>query len=130
MNAMKQSGAGLVGLLALALSGAATAEPSSLVEPEAGLPRAAVRYGDLNRAHVSGQDARTVYLWSAARRLCLYNGAEPLRLATCFSSAIEYAHVRMTRAVADYGATRTAQRKSIDVTRRERRLVRCAFPLR
>lgn len=130
MNAVKLSGAGLVGLLALALSGGAAAEPPSLVEPGAGLPRAAARYGSLNRAHASGQDARTAYLRSAARRLCLHNGIEPLRLAICFSSAIEDAHARMTKAVADYGATRSAQRKSIDATRREQRLVRCKFPLR
>ncbi len=115
-NGQKIAAAAYVGVASLLLaSGVAIAQTPALVV-EAGLPRASVSYADLDLGSEAGRAALNARVKSAASRLCLQSGRQPLaewvERKRCFAHAIASAEPQVAAAIADgpdYAARRTVK---------------------
>ena len=114
MNALKIRSAGIAAALLVAT--AATAQPPIEVE---GPPQAEVSYNDLDLGSAAGADALRSRVRSAASRLCFgYRGGdleERQARQTCFTTAVASARGQVEQAIADFGQTRLAGRRTITV---------------
>ena len=102
--------------MALAPATAAAGEPPIEVE---GVPTAQVGFADLDLASPAGVEALQHRIRGAAQRLCLsYAGGdleERMGRRTCFRTAIASAQGQVQQAVAGFGRTGYAARRTITV---------------
>jgi UrcA family protein len=120
MNGLNKATFAYAGLVGLFLgSGAAIAQAPLVVEAE--LPRAIVSYADLDVANPAGLAVLKSRVKSAAAKLCLHHGTQPLEersdRARCYADAIASAAPQIARAVS--GGTWFAGRRAIEVALRK-----------
>ncbi len=117
MNALKILGIPAVLATAFLSSTVAAAQPS--IEVEGAAPRAEVSFADLDLGRPAGVAALQSRVRAAARDLCLgYAGGdleERMARQTCFATALASARPQVEQAVAEFGRTQLAGRRTITV---------------